>query len=208
MPPVSDAPDGVDEVGDVHHAVLQQVADTAVAVGEELGRVGLLDVLRDDEDRRLGDPTTCLDSGPDALVAERRREPDVDDGDVRLLRRDHAEQRVAVLDRGDHVEAVVPQQPRQPVAQEREVLGDHDAHGSSARTVVGPPVGARDAERTVERLDAPPEARQALAGRVRTTAAVVAHLGDKGAVVTCTPIATCSAPEYLPAFASASATTK
>ena len=33
------------------------------------------------------------------------------------------------------------EQARQPVAQQGEILGDQDAHGSSARTVVGPPGG-------------------------------------------------------------------
>ncbi len=158
---VRDAPDGVDEVGDVHHAVLQQVADAAVAVGEQLGRVGLLDVLRDDEDRRLGDAAPGLDGGPDALVAERRRQPDVDDRDVRLLRRDHAEERVAVLDRGDHVEAVVAEQPR------RARRGAARGPRRSRRAWQLRPHGrrasrrARDAERPVERLDAPPEPGQA-----------------------------------------------
>ena len=41
----------------------------------------------------------------------------------------------------DDLEAVVAQQPREPVAQQREVLGDHHAHGITARTVVGPPPG-------------------------------------------------------------------
>ena len=44
-----DAPHGVDEVVDVHDPVLQQVADATAAVGEQLRRVGLLDVLRDDQ---------------------------------------------------------------------------------------------------------------------------------------------------------------
>src|SRR5207245_6203672 len=39
------------------------------------------------------------------------------------------------------LEAVVAQQTLETVAQEREVLGDHDPQGSSALTVVGPPAG-------------------------------------------------------------------
>src|SRR5262249_19562145 len=48
---------------------------------------------------------------------------------------------VAVRDRCGDVEAVVVEQAREPVAEEGEVLGDHDAHGSSALIVVGPPFG-------------------------------------------------------------------
>src|SRR5207244_717859 len=54
-------------------------------------------------------------------------------------------ERVAVCDGCNHVEAVVAQQPRQPVAQQREVFGDHYSHGSSVRTVVGPPWGLSSA---------------------------------------------------------------
>ena len=67
---------------------------------------------------------------------------------------DGASERLAVVDRGDDLEAAVAQQAVEPVAQQREVLGDHDAHGSSARTSVGPPGGLSIAQRAVERLDA------------------------------------------------------
>ena len=45
------------------------------------------------------------------------------------------------VDGRDDVEPVVAQEPRQAVAQQREILGDHDPHGITARTVVGPPAG-------------------------------------------------------------------
>ena len=54
-----------------------------------------------------------------------------------------------------------------PVAQQREVLGDHDAHGSSARTVVGPPAGLSRRQRAVERLDALAQAVEPAAARRR-----------------------------------------
>ena len=47
-----DPPQGVHELADVADAVLQQVADAAGPVGEELRRVLPLDVLAQDEDRR------------------------------------------------------------------------------------------------------------------------------------------------------------
>ena len=57
------------------------------------------------------------------------------------LPQDRVHERVSLLHRVDHVEAVVAQEPRETVAQEREVLGDHHAQGITARTVVGPPPG-------------------------------------------------------------------
>ena len=133
----------VDEVGDVHHAVLEQVADPArlTRAGEQLGGVGVLDVLRDDEDRRLRRRLPQLERGAQALVAEGRRQADVDDRDVGRVEPDRVDERVGVVDGRDDLEAVRLEQPHHPVAQQREVLGDHDAHGSSARTIVGPPAG-------------------------------------------------------------------
>ena len=80
-----DAAHGADEVVDVHDPVLEQVAEPTAAVGEELGRVRVLDVLRDDEDRSLGCSAAQLESGAQALVAEAGRQADVDDRDVRPL---------------------------------------------------------------------------------------------------------------------------
>ena len=119
-------------------------------------------------------------------------------------------ERVAVADRGDDVEAVVAQQPRQAVAQEREIFGDHDPHGITARIVVGPPGRARDLERAVERLDAAARARAGpLPDRIGAAAAVVDDLDDERlAAAARTSMSTCSACACLPAFASASATTK
>ena len=82
----------------------------------------------------------------------------------------------ASVDRRDDLEAVVAQQPGETVAEEREILGDHDAHGSSALTVVGPAGGALDRERPVERLDPPPQPGEPAPGRVGAARAVV---GDR-----------------------------
>ena len=87
-------------------------------------------------------------------------------------------ERVAVADRGDDVEAVVAQQAREPVAQEREILGDHDPHGITARTVVAAARRARDLERAVERLDAPREPDEPGSRRVGAPDAVVGDLHE------------------------------
>ncbi len=62
------------------------------------------------------------------------RQADVDDGEVGLLRHDLADQRLAVGDGRHDLDPVVAQQTGEAVAQQREVLGDHYAHGSSAWT--------------------------------------------------------------------------
>ena len=92
---------------------------------------------------------------------------------------DRVHERVAVADRRDDVEAVVAQEPRQAVAQQREILGDHDPHGITALIVVGPPAGLDDVERAVERLDAAREAAEPAAGRIGAALAVVDDLDDE-----------------------------
>ncbi len=77
----------LEELVDPGHPVLQQVADAFAAGGEELGRVDLLDVLREDEDGEAGPDPAGLDRGAEALVGEGRREPYVDHRDVRARAR-------------------------------------------------------------------------------------------------------------------------
>src|SRR3954451_23158063 len=136
---VGHAADCVDEGVDLHDPVFQQVADPAAPVGEQLGRVRMLDVLRDDEHCGLRRELAHRLRGSQALVAEARRQADVDDGDVGTLAEDCVDERVAVLHRIHDVEVVVAEEARQPVAEQCEVLGDHDAHGITARTIVPPP---------------------------------------------------------------------
>src|SRR5271155_1601421 len=54
---------------------------------------------------------------------------------------DRLNERITVGDRRQYLEVVVAQEPYQTVAQERQVLGDDYAHGSSAVRMVGPPGG-------------------------------------------------------------------
>ena len=49
-----DTVQGVEELGDVRYPVFQQVADAVRAVGDQLGRVALLDPLGQDEDADVG----------------------------------------------------------------------------------------------------------------------------------------------------------
>src|SRR5262249_29142041 len=82
-----------------------------------------------------------LECGAEPFVAKGWWQANVDDRDLRLVAADCVDERVAVRHRRCDVEAVVAEQSCESVAQQGEVLGDHDAHGSSALIVVGPPSG-------------------------------------------------------------------
>ena len=82
-----DAPQRIHELADVADAVLEQVADAAGPIGQQLRRVLPLDVLAEDEDRACPGPRRR------ASIAARRpssrwlgRHPHVDDRHVRPVR--------------------------------------------------------------------------------------------------------------------------
>ena len=96
---------------------------------------------------------------------------------------DRAAQPVRVPDGRDHGVAAVLEQPRQPVAQQRLVLRDHDPHGSSATTSVPVAGRARDRHVPAQRGDAVGDARQPGARRRHRAAdAVVPDAHDEAAV--------------------------
>ena len=102
-----DALDGVDELGDVAHAVLEQVADARGVVADELEHVGRLEVLGEDEHRdgRMG--AADLRRGDQPVVGVARRHPDVDDRDVGRVGAHLQHQVVGVVRAPDHVVARV-----------------------------------------------------------------------------------------------------
>jgi hypothetical protein len=78
-----------DELVDVRHPVLEQVAEPGRALRQHPHRDPDLDVLGEDHDCDLRVARAQLLRGPDALVGVRRRHPHVDDRDVgRALGRD------------------------------------------------------------------------------------------------------------------------
>ena len=87
-----DPVDGLEEVARLGHAVLEQVPDTARIASEQLARVALLDVLREDEHRERRVTIAQLECGAHPLVGEGRRHADVDDRDLGRLPRDGGEQ--------------------------------------------------------------------------------------------------------------------
>ena len=79
--------DRLDEVAEVGDAVLEQVADAARVVADELGHEALDEVLGEHEHADLGLLAPDLDRRPQPVVGEVRRHPDVDDRDVGPVRR-------------------------------------------------------------------------------------------------------------------------
>ena len=113
------------------HAVLEQVADAARAVGDEPHRERRLDVLRQHED---ADRRSVLGADrlgrPQALVGVGRRHPDVHDGDVGSMLADGGEQLVGRAGLGDDLEPGLGEQPRDALAQEERVVGEDECAGS------------------------------------------------------------------------------
>src|ERR1700761_507285 len=129
------------ELRAVEHPVLEQVADAAAPVGQQFPGVQLLDVLGQHQDRQAGDLAPGGQRGPQALVGEGGREPDVHHRHVRRLPGPRREQVIPVVHGRGDVQAVRLQHPGQAVPQQEEVFGDDNAHGISRVATVGPPSG-------------------------------------------------------------------
>jgi hypothetical protein len=95
--------DGVDELGDVAHAILQQIADPGRVVANELEQVGRLEVLREHEDAHGRVRAPDLGRGDQAVVRVPRRHSHVDDRDVRRVLAHVQQQLIGVGGASDHV---------------------------------------------------------------------------------------------------------
>ncbi len=130
---------GIQERPHIPHPLLQQIPDSGRLLPDQLTRVGRLDVLGEHQhpQRRLA--FARLDRRQDPLIAERRREANIDDREVRFMSGYRPQQPGPVLHLGDHLDVVLPQQRHQTLSQQREVLGDHYPHGNLTSTVVPAP---------------------------------------------------------------------
>ena len=126
---------GGDEVVEVGDAVLEQVADAARVLADELGRVALDEVLGEHEHADLGVVAADLERRAQAVVGEVGRHPHVDDRDVRLVRADLAQQVRRVARASDDLDPRVLEQPRDALAEQQLVVGDHGAHASDINDV-------------------------------------------------------------------------
>ena len=115
-----------DQLVERRDPLLEQVAQPGHAVGEQLEGVVVLDVLRQHHDADARVPRADLLGRLDALVAERRRHPDVGDDGVRAVRLDGGEQRRRVGD-GVHQLHVVglAEQGGDAGADQVVVVGEH-----------------------------------------------------------------------------------
>ena len=179
---VIDPPHGVDEAVDLGDPVLEQVADTLAAGGEQVDRVVLLDVLRENQDPGLRQLLADRRRGAQAVVGVVRGHPDVDDRDVGLVGADLAEQVLGVGRLADDLDPGLVEEAGDPLPQQDRVLADHDSHGITALSLVPPPGGLVDLELAAERRDPVGEPAQPAAVERRPAAAVVADLDDERAV--------------------------
>jgi hypothetical protein len=141
---VGDAFDRVDELRDVAHAVLEQVADARRVVAYELEHVGRLEVLGEDEHRDSRVVTSDLRGRHKPVVGVAGRHPDVDDRDVGQRGLHLLHEVVGVVRAPDDLVAGLAQQRGDPLAQQRVVVGDDHAQAGSRprrRDVCGCNVG-------------------------------------------------------------------
>ena len=141
MPPLATVLEHVHELVVGEHPVLEQVTDPAGPVGEQFAGVKLLDVLRQHQDRQPRYLPPGRQRRAQPLVGEGRREPDIDDRDIRALADQRSQQCGPIADRGHDVTSVRLEQPCDALPQEEQVFGDDNAHGTSITTMVGPPAG-------------------------------------------------------------------
>ena len=125
-PPAAIRRSDVDEFVHVQDATLEQVADP-IPGREELRRLLDLDMCREDEDagfrKLLADRVRCLEP----LGRMRRRHPNVDDHELRLVLAHELEQLVRVARLADDLEVGPLEQAREPFAQKDVVVGHDDA---------------------------------------------------------------------------------
>ena len=133
---LGDPPDGGRELVDVGDAVLEQVPEPVRAVGEQLDGVGVRDVLGEDEHAGVGVLGADLAGRPDPLVGLGRRHANVDDRDVGVVAAHLEHQLVGVPCLPDDLDLRLLEQPREPLAQQRRVVGDHGREAAVVRADV------------------------------------------------------------------------
>ena len=133
----------LDHLADVGDPVLEQVADPAGPVLQELDGVVWLDVLRHHQHPNRGVFGADVVGGVEALVRVGRGHADVNDDCVGRVGPDPRDELLAVADLGGHADPGGLEHSGQALAEQHRVVGDHDLHGSSAVTQVPSPVRLR-----------------------------------------------------------------
>ena len=127
-PALGHAPDGVDEPLDVGYPVLEQIADALRALGQKLGRVLLLDVLREHEHARARELRSYDQRRLQALVSVGGGHLDVDDRDIGLVCAHLAQQVIEVAGLADDLEALILEQAGESRAKQERIFGEQYAH--------------------------------------------------------------------------------
>src|SRR5262245_52753013 len=136
-PAGGDAPGRREELVDLQHPILQQVAEARLP--DQIDDVPGLDVLGQHQYPDLGMKLLDVASLAGPFDRERRGHPDVEHDQVWLLAFDDLGHGSTVTQRPHHVVPAVNEQPREPFTQQHLVLDDHDTHGSSALRMVPEP---------------------------------------------------------------------
>src|SRR5215204_4793171 len=133
-----DAVQRVDEYGYVRDALLEEVAGALRVLLEQTHGVPRLDVVREHEHSDLGMGAADLLGGDEAFIGVRRRHLDVDDRHVRTGQLHPPHELLGVGGLPDDLESGLFEQPGEPFAKKRFVVGDYDSHGSTARSLTLP----------------------------------------------------------------------
>ena len=126
-----------DQLLDARHPLLEQVAQPGDTVGKQIDDVVGLDVLRQDDHARPRVPAPDLLGRLDALLAERRRHPQVGEHGIRGVRRDGREQADRLLGHVDDLDPVdLGQQRGGALAHEEVVVGEDDPQRHAGQTAM------------------------------------------------------------------------
>jgi PAS domain S-box-containing protein len=124
--PRGDTLDGVEELGDVADAILEQIADAGRVVADELEHVGGLKVLREDEHGDAGVGAADLGGSNEPVVGVPGRHLHVHDRDVGRVGAHLQQQVVGVSATTDDLVAGVLEEGRDAFAEQRVVVGHDD----------------------------------------------------------------------------------
>src|SRR4249919_904010 len=197
------------EVLKIGDAVLEQVTDTGRRLSKEARRDTDLHVLGQNQNPHPGIATADFLGRAQTFVRVRRGHPDVDDRHIRLRIGDYGQEVVGAAGLGDDVDAGVAEQGREAVADQQVVVGNYDAHGITAVTVVPRPAGLTTARRpsSASTRSARPRSPEPLASSAPPIPSSVTST-NAAAPSRDTRTSTADARAYLAIFVIDSATTK
>ena len=111
-PAIGDPGRRVDEGLYLTDSLLEQVSDSVGTVGEQVERVALLEVLREDQQACLGPPLTYLQSRAQPIVAMTWRHVDIGNHQVRAVGESLAQQVLGIAGLSHDIKPGLREQPR------------------------------------------------------------------------------------------------